>query len=149
MKKVKFLSFILAATSVLSSCASSDIFSLKDAINFEVKDIISIQFSESVFHSSAWSVSSDTYTYLDCDYIKVDFSIKDEFYPKNSTNEVNDNAYTLFVTFDSSDTQKNGETYIFYISYSSLYMYFDGIDATYRSSDPMPSSFIEEMMGVD
>ncbi|MBO8462255.1 MAG: hypothetical protein IAA85_06050 [Firmicutes bacterium] len=145
MKKVKFLSFILAATSVLSSCASSDIFSLKDATNFEVKDIISIQFSESVFHSSAWYVSSDTYSYIDCDYIKVDFSIEDEFYPKNLTNEVNDNAYQLFVTFDSSDTQKNSEL-DFYISYTSLYMYFDGIDATYRSSDPMPSSFIKEMM---
>ena len=145
MKKIKFLSFILAATSVLSSCESSDIFSLKDATNFEVKDIISIQFSMSVFHSSAWYVSSDTYSYLDCDYIKVDFSIEDEFYPKNSTNEVNDNAYQLFVTFDSSDTQKNSEL-DFYISYTSLYMYFDGIDATYRSSDPMPSSFIDKMM---
>ena len=145
MKKIKFLSFILAATSVLSSCASSDIFSLKDATNFEVKDIISIQFSMSIFHSSAWYVSSDTYSYLDCDYIKVDFSIEDEFYPKNLTNEVNDNAYQLFVTFDSSDTQKNSEL-DFYISYTSLYMYFDGIDATYRSSDPMPSSFIDKMM---
>ena len=146
MKNIKFLSFILAATSVLCSCASSDIFSLKDATNFEFKDIISIQFSESVFHSSAWYVSSDTYSYLDCDYIKVDFSIEDEFYPKNSTNEVNDNAYQLFVTFDLSNTQKNSETYVFYISYTSLYMYFDGIDATYRSSNSMPSSFIEEMM---
>ncbi len=145
MKKVKFLSFILAATSVLSSCESRNIFSLKDATNFEVKDIISILFSLSPSHDSAWYVSSDTYSYLDCDYIKVDFSIEDEFYPKNLTNEVNDNAYQLFVNFDSSDTQKNSEL-DFYISYTSLYMYFDGIDATYRSSDPMPSSFIEEMM---
>lgn len=144
MKKSSFVSLILATT-VLTSCNLNDTFSLKDATGFDANDISSIQYSESVFHSSAWYVSSDTFSYLDCDYIKVDFSIKDEFYPKNSTNEVNDYAYQLFVTFDSSNTQKNGETYGFYISYSSLYMYFDGIDATYRSVDSMPSSFIEEM----
>lgn len=86
-------------------------------------------------------VSEETYQYFDCEYIKVDFDINNEFLSSATVSELKDDAYVLHVDIKDVDIYADFGL-VFFISHSTKYMYFDGVDGTYRSKYKMPSAFI-------
>ena len=142
MKKVNTLIFSLISICLLGSCHKDNTYSLKDAAGFEVSNITGVMASESVYQNSAWPISEDAYSYFNCRYIKVDFDIRDEFLSSWPPSELKDDAYCLHVDVKDVDMYTSYGP-IFYISHNTSYMYFDGMDATYRSKNKMPNKFIE------
>lgn len=142
MKKLSILSLAFLGIVSMTSCSNSGVYSLKEASGFDLSNISSVQVSESVYQSFTWNLIDDAYQYLDCDYIKVDFDINKEFLSSWPSSELKDNANVLHVNIKDIELYKDyGIT--FFISHNTNYMYFDGIEATYRSSDKVPSKFIE------
>ena len=142
MKKILVFGFILLLICTLVSCTNNKTYSLKEAGGFEISNISGVSASESVYQSSAWPISIDAYQYLDCKYIKVDFNIQEEYLSSWPSSEEKDDAYCLYVDVENVDTYIEFGP-IFYISHNTGYMYFDGIDGTYRSKNPVPNNFIE------
>ena len=142
MRRFETLTFALMSVAVMVSCSTSDACSLKDASGFEVSEITSVQASESVYQSLTWNVPKEAYAYLDCPYVKVDFDINATYFSSWPPSELEDDAYVLHVETETLETNgKGGMTFV--ISRNTKYMYFDGLDATYRSKDAMPSKFID------
>ena len=144
MKKILLL---VISVLTLTSCNNAETYSLKEASGFEISNIKSMTVSAGVYQSAAWAVNEDAYAYLDIKYIKMDFDIQEEFesWPLEA---VIDDAYVLHIETDivcSLDVYppitSNYYT-TFYISHSSRYMYFLGLDSYYRSLSKMPRKFI-------
>ena len=141
MKKIITLALTFLGIITITSCSNIETYSLKEAGGFEISNIAQIQASSSVYQSFAWHVSEETYKYFDCEYIKVDFDINNEFLSSGTVSELKDDAYVLHADIKDVDIYADfGPT--FFISHSTKYMYFDGVDGTYRSKDKMPSAFI-------
>lgn len=144
MKKTILLAICLL---LLTGCNNGETYSLKEASGFEVSNIKSITVSASVYQSSAWAVNEDAIAYLDAEYIKTDFDFDEEFgaWPPSTAK---DDAYVLHIETDivySLDVYPPVTTNyctIFFISHSSRYMYFLGLDSYYRSLSKMPERFI-------
>ncbi|MFA7010257.1 MAG: lipoprotein [Bacilli bacterium] len=144
MKKTILLAVLLLS---LTGCNNGETYSLKEASGFEISNIESIIVSASVYQSAAWAISEDAISYLEIKYIKTDFNIDEEFmaWPPSTAK---DDAYVLHIETDivySLDVYppvtSNYYT-TFFISHSSRYMYFLGIDSCYRSLSKMPERFI-------
>ena len=127
---------------MMASCSTSDTYSLKDASGFEVSEITSVQASESVYQSLAWSIPKEAYAYFDCPYVKADFDINATYFSSWPPSELEDDAYVLHVETEALKASGQGGL-TFVISHNTKYMYFNGLDATYRSKDAMPSKFID------
>lgn len=141
MKKLITLALTFLGIITITSCSNIETYSLKEAGGFEISNIAQIQASSSVYQSFAWPISEETYQYFDCEYIKVDFDINNEFLSSDTVSELKDDAYVLHADIKDVDIYAEfGPT--FFISHSTKYMYFDGVDGTYRSKDKMPSEFI-------
>ena len=141
MKKLITLALTFLGIITITSCSNIETYSLKEAGGFEISNIAQIQASSSVYQSFAWRVSEETYQYFDCQYIKVDFDIDNEFLSSGTVSELKDDAYVLHADIKDVDIYADfGPT--FFISHSTKYMYFDGVDGTYRSKYKMPLSFI-------
>ena len=141
MKKIITLALTFLGIITITSCSNIETYSLKEAGGFEISNIAQIQASSSVYQSFAWHVSEETYQYFDCEYIKVDFDINNEFLSSGTVSELKDDAYVLHADIKDVDIYADfGPT--FFISHSTKYMYFDGVDGTYRSKYKMPLSFI-------
>ena len=141
MKKLITLALTFLGIITITSCSNIETYSLKEAGGFEISNIAQIQASSSVYQSFAWHVSEETYQYFDCEYIKVDFDINNEFLSSGTVSELKDDAYVLHADIKDVDIYVDfGPT--FFISHSTKYMYFDGVDGTYRSKYKMPLSFI-------
>lgn len=141
MKKLITLALTFLGIITITSCSNIETYSLKEAGGFEISNIAQIQASSSVYQSFAWPVSEETYQYFDCQYIKVDFDIDNEFLSSGTVSELKDDAYVLHADIKDVDIYADfGPT--FFISHSTKYMYFDGVDGTYRSKYKMPLSFI-------
>ena len=141
MKKLITLALTFLGIITITSCSNIETYSLKEAGGFEISNIAQIQASSSVYQSFAWHVSEETYKYFDCEYIKVDFDINNEFLSSGTVSELKDDAYVLHVDIKDVDIYADFGP-VFFISHSTKYMYFDGVDGTYRSKDKMPSAFI-------
>lgn len=141
MKKLITLVLTFLEIITITSCSNIETYSLKEAGGFEISNIAQIQASSSVYQSAAWHVSEETYQYFDCEYIKVDFDIYNEFLSSGTVSELKDDAYVLHVDIKDVDIYADFGP-VFFISHSTKYMYFDGVDGTYRSKDKMPSAFI-------
>ena len=132
----------LMGTIAMVSCSSSDAYSLKGATGFEISEIILAQASESVYQSLAWNIPKEAYAYFDCPYVKVNFDINATYFSSWPPSELEDDAYVLHV--ETEALKANGQGGLtFVISHNTKYMYFDGLDATYRSKDAMSSKFID------
>ena len=141
MKKLITLALTFLGIITITSCSNIETYSLKEAGGFEISNIAQIKASSSVYQSFAWRVSEETYQYFDCQYIKVDFDINNEFLSSDTVSELKDDAYVLHADIKDVDIYADfGPT--FFISHSTKYMYFDGVDGTYRSKYKMPLSFI-------
>ena len=141
MKKLITLALTFLGIITITSCSNIETYSLKEAGGFEISNIAQIQASSSVYQSFAWPVSEETYKYFDCQYIKVDFDIDNGFLSSDTVSELKDDAYVLHADIKDVDIYVDfGPT--FFISHSTKYMYFDGVDGTYRSKYKMPLSFI-------
>lgn len=141
MKKLITLALTFLGIITITSCSNIETYSLKEAGGFEISNIAQIQASSSVYQSFAWRVSEEAYKYFDCKYIKVDFDIDNEFLSSGTVSELKDDAYVLHADIKDVDIYADfGPT--FFISHSTKYMYFDGVDGTYRSKYKMPLSFI-------
>ena len=141
MKKLITLALTFLGIITITSCSNIETYSLKEAGGFEISNIAQIQASSSVYQSFAWRVSEEAYKYFDCKYIKVDFDIDNEFLSSDTVSELKDDAYVLHANIKDVDIYADfGPT--FFISHSTKYMYFDGVDGTYRSKYKMPLSFI-------
>ena len=141
MKKIITLALTFLGIITITSCSNIETYSLKEAGGFEISNIAQIKASSSVYQSFAWRVSEETYKYFDCQYIKVDFDIDNEFLSSDTVSELKDDAYVLHADIKDVDIYADfGPT--FFISHSTKYMYFDGVDGTYRSKYKMPLSFI-------
>ena len=141
MKKIVTLALTFLGIITITSCSNIETYSLKEAGGFEISNIAQIQASSSVYQSAAWHVSEETYQYFDCQYIKVDFDIDNEFLSSGTVSELKDDAYVLHADIKDVDIYADfGPT--FFISHSTKYMYFDGVDGTYRSKYKMPFEFI-------
>ena len=141
MKKLITLALTFLGIITITSCSNIETYSLKEAGGFEISNIAQIQASSSVYQSFAWRVSEEAYQYFDCQYIKVDFDIDNEFLSSDTVSELKDDAYVLHADIKDVDIYADfGPT--FFISHSTKYMYFDGVDGTYRSKYKMPLSFI-------
>ena len=141
MKKLITLVLTFLGIITITSCSNIETYSLKEAGGFEISNIAQIKASSSVYQSFAWRVSEETYKYFDCQYIKVDFDIDNEFLSSGTVSELKDDAYVLHADIKDVDIYADfGPT--FFISHSTKYMYFDGVDGTYRSKYKMPLSFI-------
>lgn len=136
MKKI--ITFIMSLVGLLfiSSCGNEETYSLKDISKSEVSNISTIMASTSAFQSASWPLSDTSYSYLDTKYIKTDFNIEEEFM-KYPPKEDQDDAYIMHVDFNDS------ATHIFYISHKTNYMYYKGIEYTYRSLDIVPKELID------
>ena len=141
MKKLITLALTFLGIITIISCSNIETYSLKEAGGFEISNIAQIKASSSVYQSFAWHVSEETYQYFDCEYIKVDFDINNEFLSSGTVSELKDDAYVLHVDIKDVDIYADFGP-VFFISHSTKYMYFDGIDGTYRSKDKMPFAFI-------
>ena len=135
-KLLLLLSFLIAI--FMTSCTSSKTYSFKEAVGYEISSINAIKASESVYQSFAWTVSDEVYEYLDCKYVKVDFDINAEYLSTWPPSELKDDAYVL-----GSDIDGLEAGIIFYISHNTRYMYFNGVDGTYRSKNKMPTKLID------
>ena len=141
MKKLITLALTFLGIFTITSCSNIETYSLKEAGGFEISNIAQIKASSSVYQSFAWRVSEEAYQYFDCQYIKVDFDINNEFLSSDTVSELKDDAYVLHADIKDVDIYADfGPT--FFISHSTKYMYFDGVDGTYRSKYKMPLSFI-------
>ena len=141
MKKLITLVLTFLEIITITSCSNIETYSLKEAGGFEISNIAQIKASSSVYQSFAWRVSEEAYPYFDCQYIKVDFDINNEFLSSDTVSELKDDAYVLHVDIKDVDIYAEfGPT--FFISHSTKYMYFDGVDGTYRSKYKMPFEFI-------
>ena len=141
MKKLITLALTFLGIITITSCSNIETYSLKEAGGFEISNIAQIQASSSVYQSFAWRVSEETYQYFDCEYIKVDFDINNEFLSSDTVSELKDDAYVLHADIKDVDIYADFGL-VFFISHSTKYMYFDGVDGTYRSKYKMPLSFI-------
>ena len=141
MKKLITLALTFLGIITITSCSNIETYSLKEAGGFEISNIAQIQASSSVYQSFAWRVSEEAYQYFDCQYIKVDFDINNEFLSSDTVSELKDDAYVLHVDIKDVDIYADFGL-VFFISHNTKYMYFDGVDGTYRSKDTMPSAFI-------
>ena len=141
MKKLITLALTFLGIITITSCSNIETYSLKEAGGFEISNIAQIKASSSVYQSFAWRVSEETYQYFDCEYIKVDFDINNEFLSSDTVSELKDDAYVLHVDIKDVDIYADFGLE-FFISHSTKYMYFDGVDGTYRSKYKMPLSFI-------
>lgn len=142
IKKLLTCLFIFFGIVTMASCSDVETYSLKEATGFETFNISRIMSSESVYQNLAWSISEKAYSYLDCKYIKVDFDIHDEFFPSLFSSKSKDDAYVMHVDVGSFGIYEEDDQ-VFFISHYSKYMYFDGIDGTYRSKNKMSSKFID------
>ena len=70
--------------------------------------------------------------------MKVDFDINAEFLSTWPPSELKDDAYVLHGDIDGLEVGLN-----LYISHNTRYMYFNGIDGTYRSKNKMPAKLID------
>ena len=141
MKKIITLALTFLGIITITSCSNIETYSLKEAGGFEISNIAQIKASSSVYQSAAWHVFEETYQYFDCQYIKVDFDIDNEFLSSGTVLELKDDAYVLHADIKDVDIYADfGPT--FFISHSTKYMYFDGVDGTYRSKYKMPFEFI-------
>ena len=138
MKKKLLLVLSLLIIIFMTSCTSSKTYSFKEAVGYEISSINAIKASESVYQSYAWTVSDEVYEYLDCKFVKVDFDINAEFLSTWPPSELKDDAYVLHTYIEGLDSGIN-----FYISHNTRYMYFNGIDGTYRSKNKMPAKLID------
>lgn len=138
MKKKLLLVLSLLIIIFMASCTSSKTYSFKEAVGYEISSINAIKASESVYQSYAWTVSDEAYEYLDCKYVKVDFDINAEFLSTWAPSELKDDAYVLYGDIDGLEVGLN-----LYISHNTRYMYFNGIDGTYRSKNKMPTKLID------
>ena len=138
MKKKLLLVLSLLIIIFMTSCTSSKTYSFKEAVGYEISSINAIKASESVYQSYAWTVSDEVYEYLDCKFVKVDFDINAEFLSTWPPSELKDDAYVLGSDIDGPEVG-----IIFYISHNTRYMYFNGIDGTYRSKNKMPAKLID------
>ena len=87
-------------------------------------------------------MAEEAYSYLNCLYVKVDFDINATYFSSWPPSELKDDAYVLHIEADS--LKANGQAgSIFVISHNTKYMYFDGLNGTYRSKDAVPSQFID------
>jgi len=144
MKKMILLAISLLS---LTGCNNIETYSLKESGGFDISNIKSITASSSVYQSSAWAINEDVLSYLDTKYIKTDFDVEREFmsWPPNTAK---DDAYVLHIETDivySLDIYPpitSNYYATFYISHSSRYMYFLGLDSYYRSLSKMPERFI-------
>ena len=141
MKNLITLALTFLGIITITSCSNIETYSLKEAGGFEISNIAQIQASSSVYQSFAWRVSEETYQYFDCEYIKVDFDINNEFLSSDTVSELKDDAYVLHADIKDVDIYADFGL-VFFISHSTKYMYFDGVDGTYRSKYKMPLSFI-------
>ena len=141
MKKLITLALTFLGIITITSCSNIETYSLKEAGGFEISNIAQIKASSSVYQSFAWRVSEETYQYFDCQYIKVDFDINNEFLSSDTVSELKDDAYVLHADIKDVDIYADFGLE-FFISHSTKYMYFDGVDGTYRSKDKMPPAFI-------
>ena len=141
MKKLITLALTFLGIITITSCSNIETYSLKEAGGFEISNIAQIKASSSVYQSFAWRVSEETYQYFDCQYIKVDFDIDNEFLSSDTVSELKDDAYVLHADIKDVDIYADFGL-VFFISHSTKYMYFDGVDGTYRSKYKMPLSFI-------
>ena len=141
MKKLITLALTFLGIITITSCSNIETYSLKEAGGFEISNIAQIKASSSVYQSFAWRVSEEAYKYFDCQYIKVDFDINNEFLSSDTVSELKDDAYVLHVDIKDVDIYADFGL-VFFISHSTKYMYFDGVDGTYRSKYKMPLSFI-------
>ncbi|MCR4660538.1 MAG: hypothetical protein K5765_00885 [Clostridia bacterium] len=138
MKKKLLLVLSLLIIIFMTSCTSSKTYSFEEASGFEVTSLNSIKASECVYQSFAWPISDEVYEYLDCKYVKVDFDINSEYLSTWPPSELKDDAYVLHTYIEGLDSGIN-----FYISHNTRYMYFNGIDGTYRSKNKMSEEFID------
>ena len=138
MKKKLLLVLSLLIIIFMTSCSSSKTYSFKEAVGYEISNINAIKASESVYQSYAWTVSDEVYEYLDCKFVKVDFDINAEFLSTWPPSELKDDAYVLHGDIDGLEVGLN-----LYISHNTRYMYFNGIDGTYRSKNKMPAKLID------
>lgn len=141
MKKIITFIITFFIVVLMTSCSQVKAYSLNDAAGFKTSDVYEIFASESVYQSLTWPISEDAYSYLDCDYVQVNFDIDSEFFSWPPS-EQQDDAYVLHIGVKNvSIYEESGP--IFYISHSTKYMYFNGIDAVYRSKDSVPLEFID------
>ena len=144
MKKLIVVMFNLIGFIIVVSCSLTETFTLKEASEFEISNITCVQVSESVYQSFAWNVSDEVYSYFDCEYIKVDFDIDREFLSVWPPSRLEDDTYVLHVS-TNFEVSTNGEVINlnFYMSHNTKYMYFKGINGTYRSKNKMSSKFVK------
>ena len=142
MEKIANMFLTFFAMLTMASCTNTPTYSLKEAGGFEISNISSISASTSVYQSLCWPIEKESYSYLDCKYIKVDFDIQKEYLSSWPPSELQDDAYVLHAEISDSDTYANTGL-VFFISHNSNYLYFDGLEGTYRSQEKMSSKFID------
>ncbi len=79
---------------------------------------------------------------MNCPYIEADFDINATYFSSWPPSELKDDAYVLRV--EALSLEKSGQDGVaFVIGHNTRYMYFDGLNGTYRSKDAMPSKFTD------
>ncbi len=78
---------------------------------------------------------------MNCPYIEADFDINATYFYPWPPSELKDDAYVLHV--EALSLEKSGQDRVtFVIGHNTSYMYFDGLNGTYRSKDAISSKFI-------
>jgi len=144
MKKIILLVISLL---LITGCNNVETYSLKEVSGFDTSNIKSITVSSSVYQSFAWAVSDDVLSYLDTRYIKTDFDIHSEF-ESWLPSTAKDDAYVLHIetdiiySLDVYPPRTSNHYATFYISHSSRYMYFLGLNSCYQSLHKMSQRLI-------
>ena len=73
-RNMKMMSFLLVLLFLLTSC-NQQTYSFKEVTGFEVSNITQMQVSSSLHQSLAWIVDEKYHSYLDCNYVLVNFDI--------------------------------------------------------------------------
>ena len=122
-------------------------YTLKEISGIEVSNITYMQVSSSVYQSLAWNVDEKYYSYLDIEYILVDFDINKEFLSAWPPSEAKDDAICIHIAADNIHLCDMWYSAIFYISHKTHYMYTWSNEEgkSYRSKYVMPNSFIIEI----
>ena len=138
--------YFLLLLFLLTSCNNRR-YSLKEVAGFEVSDISQMQVSASVYQSAAWFIDEKYYSYMDCKFILVDFSIDEQFFNAWPPSKAKDDAVCIRISAKNFHPYDMWYSGLFYISHKSHYMYTYSSEEgkSFRSVNRMPNKFIIEI----
>lgn len=147
MKKIGNIALTIASlVSVMSiaSCKKATTYTLSEIADLDVSKISYIRTCDTMSPSTLLNVPKAVDKYLDCEYIESDFDyrkIEDAMCFKSDGNGYGYLIMAYVPTSGGSNSTYAGKP--FYVDKKDNYMYYSGLEGTYRTKNTMSPLFME------